>query len=747
MNYNKKFKTPTLKPMRLNSGTLYTFSSALEDVGLNINERNNIVKLSNYAVLNIPSSISTKLPYKGTYEKNNFNFHNSLGFYAYINGMISNTNNFVTLDGKSALPLSLQSYALNLETAILTSDEYDPTTSLTISERVFWKWLKESGAIRWENRNGVIHEESNSDDYNSVVKAIGEITASSFKINSFGNFNEVLIQLPTSFGDTPVKFSQIEDNNYYFTKQINIVDENPNLIIGKETEDNINIPCVAFYDYINSVTNVTNSAISQKGELYFSNDGAENFENRGWWYTPQNINPIKNYSYIIDTDILSNGYTENTYLRIGDKIIKRSNYDCMSVNFDINSYSEYEVGTFDELATLLSANGYEFNAILVYYSVYNSTNDSKLATNLLGVLFLDSPTGAISSEMQDISTEMSIKTLEKFKSNTLGTDNKIISEFGNSFNFRISLQSNSIKDDTVAYIEDTTSINYLDDFTKVFANLNQAVNILGKQTKNIFTLNEQYLESKNILNRQSKKLDILEQTINGVINKLNIDILGTTTPTIKIGKNIAKDAILSSNSTIIGYNSCYKTKSLNNTVSIGTSSGYNCEENNNNIFIGYKAGFNERDSYKLHIESNDKFTDAPLIYGNFHEDNRSLIFNANNIHIPNLNNMGSGVALTWDNGIIKLATSSSKFKENIKDLTINNILELNPKSFNYINDNNKQLCYGLIAEEVEMIDKNLIVYGDNNEIIGIKYDMLSVLLIDELKKLKNKIINLENKLN
>ena len=47
--------TPFVKRMRTQGGTIYTFSSALEDIGLNINERNNIVKMSHYALLNIPS--------------------------------------------------------------------------------------------------------------------------------------------------------------------------------------------------------------------------------------------------------------------------------------------------------------------------------------------------------------------------------------------------------------------------------------------------------------------------------------------------------------------------------------------------------------------------------------------------------------------------------------------------------------------------------------------------------------------
>ena len=46
--------TPFVKRMRTQGGTLYTFSSAAEDIGININERNNEVRMSNFALLSIP---------------------------------------------------------------------------------------------------------------------------------------------------------------------------------------------------------------------------------------------------------------------------------------------------------------------------------------------------------------------------------------------------------------------------------------------------------------------------------------------------------------------------------------------------------------------------------------------------------------------------------------------------------------------------------------------------------------------
>ena len=49
-----KNKTPLIRPLRKEGGTLYVFPSATEDIGLNINSRMNKVALSHYALLDIP---------------------------------------------------------------------------------------------------------------------------------------------------------------------------------------------------------------------------------------------------------------------------------------------------------------------------------------------------------------------------------------------------------------------------------------------------------------------------------------------------------------------------------------------------------------------------------------------------------------------------------------------------------------------------------------------------------------------
>jgi hypothetical protein len=101
---------------------------------------------------------------------------------------------------------------------------------------------------------------------------------------------------------------------------------------------------------------------------------------------------------------------------------------------------------------------------------------------------------------------------------------------------------------------------------------------------------------------------------------------------------------------------------------------------------------------------------------------------------------------------IPLAPSSRKFKHDIVDMNTDseNIYKLRPVRFVYNDDaivrkeelNIKQ--YGLIAEEVAEIFPELV--GEfQGELFGVKYDLLSTLLLNEMKKMNTKVIELQEK--
>jgi hypothetical protein len=108
----------------------------------------------------------------------------------------------------------------------------------------------------------------------------------------------------------------------------------------------------------------------------------------------------------------------------------------------------------------------------------------------------------------------------------------------------------------------------------------------------------------------------------------------------------------------------------------------------------------------------------------------------------------SGLPVVVDNtGNLGTVVSSKRFKENIEDLDDTNVLDLNPVSFNYKADKSKSIHYGLIAEDVENVFPQLVVYDDLGLPMSVKYQDLPVLLLHEIKQLAARIEELEERIN
>jgi len=474
---------------------MFVFSSATEDIGISINERNNVIKLSNFALLDIP-----EIGIPNNINKNTFNVFGIDGaFKNFVSGSIK--------DGRVIVAESFQNYALNLETNLLNQATYNPALTATVSERVFWKWLKETGAVRWEkdaSNAGYFVEELDTDvsvGYNSVVKYIGEISAGSIRSDTFGTYNETYILIPTSHGQTQVFFKQEYDDN--FSPNISIGPGQDN-ILGRETytkphPDGLSLQ--AYYDVIDSSTVVNPSYIMS----YFDKDG---IEHPGWWYTAQGksvASSSQNYYLTDSSSFIQDPSYYNTTLKYGGSpniIFKRSNVDGLTLEYDIDNlktiYGDPTL-TYDKIAIDYSTDvKFNFNAVLIYYSVYNQSLDKVLATNLLGVLFLDTAYGN-TSNFPSIEGQIVIPGLTKLQSN--------ISGFGNSYSFRVNIKSDNMMDDTQATIvdESTSSQADLENWTDVFSDLEKSISILNSHTSTINYITSQYNNISdaqiNILNK------------------------------------------------------------------------------------------------------------------------------------------------------------------------------------------------------------------------------------------------------
>ena len=193
-----------------------------------------------------------------------------------------------------------------------------------------------------------------------------------------------------------------------------------------------------------------------------------------------------------------------------------------------------------------------------------------------------------------------------------------------------------------------------------------------------------------------------------------------------IGMYSAAAATTGAQNTAVGY---YALKSLtvgttNTCVGSLAGSSYTGSEANN-ICIGYN------------------------VTGTAAESNVIRIGNASNAScfISGINGQtSSGGTAVYVNGSNQLgtATSSIRFKENIQNLGSESILGLRPVKFNYIADKSKATCYGMIAEEVEQVFPNLVVYQDGQP-FSIKYHEMPALFLYEIKKLSSELEQLRDR--
>ncbi|MFH1368400.1 MAG: tail fiber domain-containing protein [Elusimicrobiota bacterium] len=93
------------------------------------------------------------------------------------------------------------------------------------------------------------------------------------------------------------------------------------------------------------------------------------------------------------------------------------------------------------------------------------------------------------------------------------------------------------------------------------------------------------------------------------------------------------------------------------------------------------------------------------------------------------------VSMDTGSGRLYVASSSKRFKENIKPLKDNfgNILKIEPKTFNYISTKQKDIGY--IAEEFDALGlKQLVIYDKDGKPNTVKYDKIPVYILEIVKQ-------------
>ena len=95
-------------------------------------------------------------------------------------------------------------------------------------------------------------------------------------------------------------------------------------------------------------------------------------------------------------------------------------------------------------------------------------------------------------------------------------------------------------------------------------------------------------------------------------------------------------------------------------------------------------------------------------------------------------------------GQLGTISSSRRYKEDIKPIeqASEGVLKLKPVTFHYKNRDIKTDMtpqFGLIAEEVEQVNRDLVVYDKEGKLWSVRYDAVNVMLLNEFLKEHKKV--------
>jgi len=147
--------------------------------------------------------------------------------------------------------------------------------------------------------------------------------------------------------------------------------------------------------------------------------------------------------------------------------------------------------------------------------------------------------------------------------------------------------------------------------------------------------------------------------------------------------------------------------------------------------LGYAAGVNILGSYNIDIDSAGKSGESNTIrIGTL----QTATFIAG---ISGTAVAGVGVVVDG-NGQLGVLVSSERFKDEIKpmDKASEAILSLRPVTFHYKNAINAKgiLQFGLVAEEVEKVDPDLVTRDADGKAYTVRYEAVNAMLLNEFLK-------------
>ncbi len=179
------------------------------------------------------------------------------------------------------------------------------------------------------------------------------------------------------------------------------------------------------------------------------------------------------------------------------------------------------------------------------------------------------------------------------------------------------------------------------------------------------------------------------------------------------------------NNTAIGFHALFNNNGSSN-IAVGSSAGVNLSTGSNNIDIGNPGAAGESNTIRIGSTQTRTFMkgiSAVAVTGT------AVVVNAG--------------------GQLGVAASSARFKDDIKPMNTASeaILALRPVTFRYKQeiDPERTSQFGLVAEEVEKVNPDLVARDSKGEVYTVRYDAVNAMLLNEFLKEHKTVQELEAK--
>ena len=166
----------------------------------------------------------------------------------------------------------------------------------------------------------------------------------------------------------------------------------------------------------------------------------------------------------------------------------------------------------------------------------------------------------------------------------------------------------------------------------------------------------------------------------------------------------------------------------NSNTAVGKEAGNSIVDGHDNVAIGHNAGIgivHSSNIIAIGVEAAGQFADlGPTCFiGSIFGEPTGDPGSTTAVFIDSNNNLGT-------------FASSRRYKHDIQpmDKASEVILALKPVTFHYNSDQKNTPCFGLIAEEVAQVNRDLVVRDKNGEPQTVRYEQINAMLLNEFLK-------------